>query len=304
MGSVKLQPGESRMTVYPLYEDIVANRTIFKGNLPFYISIHNVRKTPLHHHDVVELTFVLEGRGVEIINGTRHQLQDGASSFLLPHHMHQIECESGMSVTKYCCMFDINMLLGSSYESELSSLLFQIGSSIPPFVNFSPPQAERMRSILEILHEEYNHLDSVGRSSLIRVKLTEAMLLFVRASQQVAAPTIPVEPTDNKINFWKVLQYLHVHYREKLTLESVSRQFRVSTPYISRLFKEHVGQSFLTYLHGLRIKSAASLLVSTEMSMADIAAEVGFESYRTFLRVFREIRGQTPSEYRHALDPI
>jgi transcriptional regulator GlxA family with amidase domain len=72
-------------------------------------------------------------------------------------------------------------------------------------------------------------------------------------------------------------------------------------PYISRLFKDHVGQSFLTYLHGLRIKSAASLLISTEMPIADISTEVGFESYRTFLRVFREIRGQTPSDYRDTL---
>src|SRR5690606_32673826 len=112
------------------------------------------------------------------------------------------------------------------------------------------------------------------------------------------------DPIESKVNFWKVLQYLHVHYQEDLSLESISRQFRVSPPYISRLFKEHVGQSFLTYLHELRIKSAASLLISTDMSISDIATEVGFESYRTFLRVFRDIRGQTPSEFREMIGVV
>ena len=147
--------------------------------------------------------------------------------------------------TLTCC-------LALLYESELSSLLFQIGSNIAPFVQLSPSQAERMRSIMEIVHEEYGNLDAVGRSSLIRVKLTEAMLLFVRASQMDAPPSTHADSTGSKVNFWKVLQYLHVHYQNNLSLESLSRQFRVSPPYISRLFKEHLGQSFLTYLHGLR----------------------------------------------------
>ncbi|MDF2653390.1 MAG: transcriptional regulator, AraC family, partial [Paenibacillus sp.] len=207
------------MTVYPLYEDFVASVKMKKEKLPFYISIHHVNKTPLHHHDCVELTFVLEGSGTEIINGTKHLLQTDAASFLLPHHMHEIECEPGQPVVKYCCMFDINMLLGSSYESELSSLLFQIGSSIPPFVKFSPAEAERMRSIMMILHEEYRNPDSVGRSSLVRVKLTEAMLLFVRATESCNTGSIPADAAEaeTKVNFWKVLQYLHVHYQDKLT---------------------------------------------------------------------------------------
>ncbi|MFD0693499.1 helix-turn-helix domain-containing protein [Paenibacillus sp. GCM10027628] len=287
------------MIVFPEYEDLMAIIKLKKGELPLHISIHTLKKTLLHHHDFVELSYVIEGSGTEIINGIPHHLQPGTCSFLLPHHIHEIQSDSDKPIIKYCCMFDINMLLGSSYESELSSLLFRIGSRIPSFVDFSSPMADRIHNIFELLHDDYLNPVGIGRNSFIRAKLTEAMLLFVRASHTNYPNGLQVDEFDEKMNFWKVLQYMHVHYSKKLTLEWLSHHFRVSTPYMSRSFKKHLGRSFLEYLHGLRVESAVSMLVSTNMSLADIAAEAGFESYRSFSRVFRELRGQTPSDYRN-----
>ena len=286
------------MTIFPQYEDILTTIKLNKSRMPFYISTHSILKTPLHHHDFAELSYVIEGSGTELINGISHPLQPGTASFLLPHHIHETKSNSSTPIIKYCCMFDINMLLGSPYESELSSLLFRIGSSITSFVDFTPPMSERMRCILDILLDEYTNQDGIGRSSFIRAKLTEAMLLFVRASHVSELPALQVNEHEEKINFWKVIQYIHVHYSEKLTLEWLSHYFRVSAPYISRSFKKHLGCSFLEYLHNLRIESAISLLSSTNMPLADIAAESGFESYRSFSRIFREKCGQTPSDYR------
>ena len=288
------------MIVTPRYEDIKAIMESKKGKLPLYMAIHTVRKTTLHHHGFVELSYVIENRGTETINGVSHYLQPGTASFLLPHHIHEINSESDQPIVKYCCMFDINILLGSSYESELASLLFQVGSTIPSFVDFSPAMAQRMSSIFELLLEEYNRQDGIGRSSLIRAKLTEAMLMFIRASDACQPLTLQEAEPDEKINFWKIVQYIHVHYAEKLTLDWLSQHFRVSTPYISRSFKKHLGRSFLEYLHALRVESVVSMLLSTNMSLIDIAAEAGFESYRSFSRVFREVHGQSPSDYRKA----
>ncbi len=170
------------MSVFPQYEDFMAIVKLKKSKLPLYVSIHSVHKTMLHHHDFVELSYIIEGHGTEIINGITHHLQPGTSSFLLPHHIHKIQSDSDQPVIKFCCMFDINMLLGSPYESELSSLLFQIGSRFSSFVDFAPATAQIMRSILELLLEEYTNQDGIGRSSFIRAKLTEAMILFIRAS--------------------------------------------------------------------------------------------------------------------------
>jgi transcriptional regulator GlxA family with amidase domain len=55
---------------------------------------------------------------------------------------------------------------------------------------------------------------------------------------------------------------------------------------------------FVEYVHRLRIERAASMLLNTDMTVHDIAFDVGFDNSRTFSRVFREVKGKTATEYR------
>jgi YesN/AraC family two-component response regulator len=93
---------------------------------------------------------------------------------------------------------------------------------------------------------------------------------------------------------------LHVYYQEEITLSTLAARFNRNASYISRLFRQNVGQTFTEYLHSLRIGRATGLLATTSMSITDIAMEVGFDQSRTFTRVFKEIKGMTPKQYRAA----
>lgn len=73
----------------------------------------------------------------------------------------------------------------------------------------------------------------------------------------------------------------------------------MSVPAISSGFKRLTGENYLTYLHGIRIKNACSLLRTAHtLSVMDIALEVGYNSYETFARVFRRQMGVTAMGYR------
>ncbi|HEY0826496.1 MAG TPA: helix-turn-helix transcriptional regulator, partial [Bacilli bacterium] len=97
---------------------------------------------------------------------------------------------------------------------------------------------------------------------------------------------------------WNVIQYVNTHYIDDLSLETLSQQFYASVSAISLAFKEVVGTTFLHYLHNLRIRRATGLLLNTNMSILDVALETGFQSFRTFSRVFVKTKGITPREYR------
>lgn len=296
------------MIIYPQYQDVITSRKLQSGHLPFYIGIHSAEHTPLHYHDFVEFTYVIEGQGTESINGKKHQLLPGAASFLLPHHMHEVLGQPGTPVRKYCCMFNINMVFDSDYDMELNNLVFKIGSELPSFAHFESTLAAKMQGIFEDLHHEYEHKSGAVQISLIRAKLIEALCLFVRAISDNQQATMPEPQQDSLVevkdesgarqNFLPLLEYVHQHFLEKLTLEELARKFGVSVPYISRYFKKNIGKGFLEYLHELRVERAAGMLKSTNMSVIDISVETGFESYRTFSRVFRDLKGQTPTEYR------
>lgn len=157
-----------------------------------------------------------------------------------------------------------------------------------------------MKSILTQLHYEYTRpIGTLGRKSMARAKLVEAVLLFLRGMWTNPLASDQVKSTGERSGtFWSIVQHVHIHYMDKLTLESVAKNFFVSTAYVSRLFKEFAGQSFLQYVHQLRVNSAAHMLASTNMTVAEITFATGFESFRTFARVFKKMKGQTPTEYR------
>lgn len=95
-----------------------------------------------------------------------------------------------------------------------------------------------------------------------------------------------------------VLQYIHTHYAEPITLDQLASLEHISKSYLSRLFKRQTGQTVITYINSLRIETAKRLLTATRESVDEIACKVGFESPKYFYRAFRTLTGDTPAGFR------
>ena len=93
-------------------------------------------------------------------------------------------------------------------------------------------------------------------------------------------------------------QYIQQHYTEELTLNRVSEIVHVSPPYISKLFKEKLGMTFLEYLTRIRMEKAKQMLRETQESIRRIGCEVGYQDPNYFSRAFKKYVGVTPREYR------
>lgn len=98
---------------------------------------------------------------------------------------------------------------------------------------------------------------------------------------------------------YNLMDYVIAHYTDPaLSLTSISVASGLSASYVSRLFKEETGCTFVSYVHNLRIQNAKRILESTELLVKDIAAECGFVDQTNFIRCFKLSEGITPSEYR------
>lgn len=93
-------------------------------------------------------------------------------------------------------------------------------------------------------------------------------------------------------------QYISDHYNKGLTLESVSDHIGFNPTYFSSFFKKETGKNFSEYLTELRMKNAKLYLISTEMELADIAEEVGYNDLKYFSKLFKKSTGINPSKYR------
>ena len=87
----------------------------------------------------------------------------------------------------------------------------------------------------------------------------------------------------------QICAYLTDHYQQKLSLSEVAAQFYLSPYYLSRLFRRVTGQS---------IVAAQRLLETTELSITAVAEQTGFLTAAHFRRVFRELLGVGPLQYR------
>ncbi len=99
-------------------------------------------------------------------------------------------------------------------------------------------------------------------------------------------------------------RYLRDHYRENLTLTTLSQQVHVSPSYLSRLYKNKTGESLTTAVNRLRIEKAQELLADPALKIYQVARLIGFEDAGYFANLFYKMSGVTPSEYRFHLGEI
>lgn len=111
---------------------------------------------------------------------------------------------------------------------------------------------------------------------------------YVKASQMIEA----VKATRLAQN------YIDENYQNSLTLEEVAGYVYLSPYYFSHMFKKEVGMTFVEYLTEKRIKKSQQLLMTTNMSISNIAKSVGYTDANYFSKVFKNITGITPGECR------
>ena len=113
---------------------------------------------------------------------------------------------------------------------------------------------------------------------------------------------IPEEAYLSAANFEKrmnrIIDYVHEHYSEKITLQDIADRENLTTSYLSHLFKDHLHKSFQAFVNELRFERSVFLLKNTDMKIIDVCIESGFSDSKYLNRTFMEVFGVTPKEFR------
>lgn len=97
----------------------------------------------------------------------------------------------------------------------------------------------------------------------------------------------------------EIKAYIELHYQDyDIGLSKVGSEFRVSESYLSTLFKEQSGVNFTDFIEGLRIEKACELLKNRNITVNEVAEEIGYNSVQSFRRAFKRVKGVSPKELR------
>lgn len=96
----------------------------------------------------------------------------------------------------------------------------------------------------------------------------------------------------------KSIDYITSHYQEQIKVVDIAEYLGLSEKYLSTLFKKETGQTLVSYIEHVRIEEACSMLTYTDLSYAEIAESLSFNSHSYFTKIFKKNIGLTPMQYR------
>ncbi|AIQ45697.1 hypothetical protein R70723_07200 [Paenibacillus sp. FSL R7-0273] len=271
---------------------------MYPSHLPF--SSWQVRNIHFlaHWHTDLEFVYVREGSIRVGINLESRVLHKGDMAFCSSGDIHYYDSTDRESVIQLV-IFNPQLISSPGGWPKEVRLIdpFICTGGVDQAVLANSGMADIPRLMLQLereLNGELPHYEQV-----ITGQLNELCGLLLRH--------LPSEPADQKKDLRRmssmkvmqnVLDYLEDHYAEVITLEDAARRAEMSLFYFSRFFKSTTGMSYISYLNHIRVNKAEEMLLNSDKPIIDIALDCGFTNVRTFNRVFKQFRNNTPSSYR------
>lgn len=121
-------------------------------------------------------------------------------------------------------------------------------------------------------------------------------LIYLYRDKNAYKDQVDFDNITNKI--YSITACIHNRYTEDLSLASLSKEFYVSSYYLSHQFKRITGFTLTDYISLTRVRNAQTLLLSTDEPITDIALQSGFKSFSQFNRAFNKFLQTSPSRFR------
>jgi len=134
-------------------------------------------------------------------------------------------------------------------------------------------------------------LSSENDITMIRDYVQKTLFEYISAIVSIRSQA------DNPI-IKKVCDYINTHLSEDISLEQMADYVKVSSFYLSKLFKEEKGITFVNFLSDKRLDEGKRLLSDTDLSIKEITAEIGYNDQNYFSRLFKNKFGISPTEWR------
>jgi AraC-like DNA-binding protein len=244
---------------------------------------------------LIEIGFVLAGRGTIYLDGYTHAVEAGDGYFLDMSHPHRHDPTGAMRNLYVHIKYETLEALAprDEYARFIQPFLLLQSGVVPPVMM----KAERFGAILLEARERYASDDPYGYV-LAWSKIIEAFVEIGRFCSSVTGGIVGSGIDKRRNTVAMALQYIGANFAKPITLEQVAAHCRLSQSRFSSVFSAAMHCSPIAFRNRLRINRALEMLSATAMDVQEIAFECGFHSLAQFRTLFRRHTGHTPTEHR------
>lgn len=249
-----------------------------------------------HTHDFIEFVYTYKGKITHSIDNVEYPTTKGD---LIIINFNQVHNYGGSSDSQYYNFLvkpeyinesiasnkDFFALLDLKDYKDLKNLIKKENN----LIQFSPEERRSFEHILILLDDEIE-AKKIGYEALIYSGMTILITMILRK--------MSISYTNAENNLKEVLLYIKEHFSESISENKLAEMCHYNPSYFSRMFKDHTGMTFTSYLKNVRIRAACSMLQNTDIKINDLYSKVGYTDKTKFHRHFRQITGSTPLAYR------
>lgn len=264
--------------------------------LPFWqVDIGN------HQHHFFEIAYVTGGCALHTLNGATSMLQEGDYFIMDYDSVHSYAQTSNFTLIN--CMFlpeviDYTLRGCRTFDELMRVCLMRYYKQYSGQTVVNRIFRDEDGRILQLLTgAKLEYLNkNVGYTEIFRGRLMEILILTMRRVLSGESAKHPILPQSTIV--LEAVQYLDAHYREKALLGDFCQVYHYSLQYVSRRFKQETGMTVSDYLQKKRLEKSCELLICSDMSIQEIAHQIGYEDTRFFNQLFQKKMKMSPREYR------
>lgn len=257
---------------------------------------------PWHWHDEIEMIVIEKGSATVQIASEKYEVTEGNGCFINAGVLHAVEETSKIHMEERCIVFHPRLVGGGMDSVFWQKYVLPVTSdrSLPGmFLQADIPWQKEMIAHIctawqACVREEENY-EITARNAL-----SHCLGLIVKMQSGKSRMRSEKSLRQNE-RMKKMLQFIQQHFDEALTIRQIAASALVSESECMRCFRGTIGITPITYLKNYRLQYASGLLKSTDLPVAEIGGQCGFQEMSYFSRAFREIYGCTPSRYRKKL---
>lgn len=252
-----------------------------------------------HFHQFYEMCIFLDEHAQHLINGVRHDLRCCDIVAIRPALLHKTAYPEGAPNKRLIINFAIPAL-PSGLEACMRTI-YSIFDREVPIYRF---EGRCKQAVFAKLNDIYYLSKSPNELTNLAIhnKFVEFLsLIYLFQDKNTYIDCTALDDITSKI--YSITAYIHTHYMDDLSLAGISKEFYISSYYLSHQFKRVTGFTLTDYISMTRVRNAQTLLLSTDLPITDIAFQSGFKSFSQFNRTFNRLVSMPPSRFRRDRPP-
>ena len=260
-------------------------------------------ETPWHFHEEYELVYCEHGFGKRFIGNNFANYQEGDLAFIgknVPHLFKAddsfYEQDATIKPSSIVVQFLEDFLGSNFFDSSEMTEMQQVLTFSMNGIAIIGKTREKIKKIM------YGMLDEGKFGRLNGLIEIFGILSTSKDLQPLSFDTISgINAFDSK-KMNKVLEYILLFYKTKVSIKEVANYANLSESAFCRYFKSRTQKSFMSFIIEMRLNETLRLLKETDMTILEICYSSGFNNLSNFNRLFRKQYAQSPMEYRNRIE--